>query len=342
MDTMDRTSQVKRRRLWAGMVSLSALAVIIIAVALIRALTGAGPLTSEASQGQRPAALLDALDAARKSLQTGQPAAANAILTKLVERYPGDHDAHSLYAEALLGLGEPAAALGEYEKAIEIGPDFAALRFAAGSAANMAGKPELAELHFLRAQAMDTANSQYPLYLGTVQRNLGRTVEAQASLLRAVKLSPDLANAWGQLADMALSENKLSLASQHIARARTLEPSSENWRLIEARILRRQNKPEAAARLLMAIETTSRQTNPMILHELGLCFGMLSRPDEAADLFAEAVDMRPDDPELLYQAALWHDRADRPDRALGYATRAAELGHASASALVERLQDRSR
>jgi len=338
---MDRTLQVKRRRLWAGLVSISALAVIVIAVALFRALTGAGPMTSEAAQSQRPAALLDALDAARKSLLAGQAGAANAVLVKLVERYPEDHDARSLFAESLLELGEPAAALKQYEAAITIGPDFAQLRFAAGSAANMAGKPEIAEIHFLRAQALDKSNSQYPLYLGTVQRNLGKTVEAEASLLRTVKLDPSLANAWGQLADIAFGENKLSLASQHIARARTLEPANENWRLIEARILRRQNKPENAARLLMAIDTSDRLSNPMILRELGLCFGMLSRPEDAADLFAEAVEIHPDDPDLLYETALWHDRAERPERAMGYAVRAAELGSEKAAALIERLQSRS-
>jgi len=334
---MDRTSQVKRRRLWAGMVSLSALAVIVIAVALFRALTGAGPMTSEAG-GQRPAALLDALDAARKNLLTGQAGAANAVLVKLVERYPNDHEAHSLFAESLLELGEPGAALIEYERAIEIGPDFAALRFAAGSAANMAGDPETAEIHFLQAQAMDTASSQYPLYLGTVQRNLGKTVDAQASLIRAVTIDADLANAWGQLADMALGENKLSLATQHIAKARGLQPENIHWRLIEARILRRQNKPENAARLLMAIDSSERLSNPMILREIGQCFGMLSRPEDAAKLFAQAVEIRPDDAELLYEAALWHDRAERTDRAIGYATHAAELGSVKASALLDRLK----
>ncbi len=339
---MDRTSQVKRRRMWAGMASLSALAIIVIAVALFRALTGAGPLTSEAGQGDRPAALLDALDAARKNLLTGQASAANALLVKLVERYPNDHEAHSLFAESLLELGEPGAALIQYERAIEIGPDFAALRFAAGSAANMAGDPVTAEIHFHQAQSMDNASSQYPLYLGTVQRNLGKNVEAQASLIRAVKIDPDLANAWGQLADMALEENKLSLASQHIAKARTLQPGNVNWRLIEARILRRQNKPENAARLLMAVESSERLTNPMILREIGLCFGMLSRPDDAAELFAQAVEIRPDDPELLYEAALWHERSERQDRAIGYASHAAELGSVKASALLDRLQSRGR
>jgi len=338
---MDRTAQVKRRRLWAGMASLSALAIIIIAVALFRALTGAGPLTSEAGQGARPAALLDALDAARKSLLAGEPAAAKALLTKLVERYPRDQDARTLYAESLLELGEPERALDQYEQAIAIGPDFPELRFAAGSAANIAGHPQTAEIHYHRAQALDPSNSQYPLYLGTVQRNLGRTVEAQASLLRAVKLSPDLANAWGQLADIALQENKLSLASQHVGRARDLEPGSEHWRLIEARILRRQNKPENAARLLMAIDSDRRLSNPMILREIALCFGMLSRPDDAAELFADAVELRPDDPALLYEAALWHDRAQRPDRAFGFARRAAELGSDEAQTLLERWRGRS-
>jgi len=324
------------------MASLSVLAVIIIAVALFRALSGAGPLTTEAAQGQRPVALLDALDAARKSLLTGQAGAANAVLAKLAERYPNDSEVRSLFAESLLELGEPAAALTQYEAAIALGPDFAPLSFAAGTAANMAGDPQTAEIHFLRAQALDKANSQYPLYLGTVQRNLGKTVEAQASLLRAVTLDSSLSNAWGQLADMALDENKLSLATTHIARARTLEPTNVNWRLIEARILRRQNKPESAARLLMAIDETSRLGNPMILREIGLCFGMLSRPEDAADLFAEAVEIRPDDPELLYEAALWHERAERRDRAMGYAVRAAELGDAKATELVERLRGRSR
>ncbi len=340
MNSMDRTFQVKRRRLWAGMVSLSAVAVIIITIALVRALTGAGPLSSEAGQGNRPAALLDALDAARKSLLTGQPAAANAVLVKLVEMYPRDREAHSLFAESLLELGEPAAALIEYEKAIAIGPDFAELRFAAGSAANMASKPEIAEVHFLRAQDLDQASSQYPLYLGTVQRNLGKIVEAQGSLLRAGNIDPALANAWGQLADIALEENKLSLATTHIAKARKLEPSSVHWRLIQARILKRQNKPDKAASLLMAIETTDRLTNPMILREIGLCYGMLSRPEDAADLFSEAVAMRPDDPQLLYETALWHDRAERQDLAMGFAQRAAELGSERAVDLIKRLQSR--
>ncbi len=336
----DLGNRVRRRRFWAGLALIPAAANIVLVAVLGRAFMGVGPVSSEAGPGARlsPEQLREGLSAARQNLNQGRPQAAQAMLVKLVEMVPENQDARVLFAETLLEAGRPAEALAQYETAIAVGPDSPELRFAAGTVASAAGRPETAEIHYLAAQSGAPGNPQYPLYLGAVQRRLGKTTEAEVSLLRAGKLDPGLAVVWGHLADIALQTNKLSIAATHIKRARDLDPASAVWRLIEARILRRENQPETAARLLMALDERSRLDNPDVLRELGLCFGLLSRPGDAADLYARAAQVRPADPEVLYEAALWHERAGRTALAISYAQKAAGLGNPASAELLRRLQ----
>jgi len=109
-----------------------------------------------------------------------------------------------------------------------------------------------------------------------------------------------------------------------------------------ARALRRANRPQEAARLLMAIEEPTRLSDPMILRELGLCFGLLGEPGRAAEIYARAVEAREGEQgeafaDLLYQAAAWYERAGEADVAAVYAERAHEQGHDRAHVMVERL-----
>lgn len=280
---------------------------------------------------------IERLDAARALIDRGQNGEAETVLRQVLRLEPDLQDGWTLLAEALLGQDRAQDAYDAYARAIEIGPAGAELEFAAGTVANTAGRADLAEGHYLAAQTLDPVNPKHPLYLAQVQRKQGEMDAASASLLRAVTLEPSLALGWGVMADIALEENRLPIALQHIRRARALEPESMPWRLIEARILRRQNNPEAAVRLLRAAGDDPLLDDPAVLAEVAAGLGMLGRPDDAASLYVRAAARRPDDAQTAYDAALWLERAGRIGEASVQAHAAASRGHPEAAALAARL-----
>ena len=187
------------------------------------------------------------------------------------------------------------------------------------------------------AQAGEPTNASYPLYLAMAQIRLGDEQGASASLLRAVRLDPDLAEAWGTMAELALKNNSLGLAAQHIAEARKRQPGVVRWRLVEAKILKRSGKRadvERAAQLLTAMDRAER-LKPEVMSALAECFGYLRRPEAAAAMYADAVKARPDDAESAYQTAVWFDRAGQREQAARYARAAAGMGHAEAAELLK-------
>jgi len=340
---MSSPERIRRNRLIAGLSLIPVAVVIVLVTLVVRSVSNdLGPRDVEAAMRRSAQAAEQASTEARARLREGRHEAAEAILRRALESSPNHSDLRSLLAEALLAQGRSEEAYSEYDRAIAAGADQPEMHFAAGTTASVAGLPEQAVGHYELAQRLDPGNPKYPLYLGQVQRNMGRVGEAKASLLRAVRLAPDLAIGWGTLADIALAENNLSLAEQHARRAIGADPDSTVWRVVLARALRRANRPQEAARLLMAIEEPTRLSDPMILRELGLCFGLLGEPGRAAEIYARAVETREGErgeafADLLYQAAAWYERAGEADVAAVYAERALEQGHDRAHVMVERL-----
>ena len=66
---------------------------------------------------------------------------------------------------------------------------------------------------------------------------------------------------------------------------------------------------------------------------------MARRPIDAARMYGSAEDTLTDDAEFALEAAIWFDRADRPDEAITYGRRAQQLGSDAAAKLVQRLAD---
>jgi hypothetical protein len=68
-------------------------------------------------------------------------------------------------------------------------------------------------------------------------------------------------------------------------------------------------------------------------------YGLLGKPSDAADAFADASDASPTDALLAYEGALAAQRAHRVATAKRLADRAALLGHQDAAALVKSLTE---
>jgi predicted Zn-dependent protease len=276
------------------------------------------------------------LDAVQKRVRAGQHAEAAAILEEAVRTYADQQSLRLALAESYVALNRPADAYDQYLAALSFGPRDAATEFAAGTMARMSNRPELAIEHYAAAQSADMANPIYPLYLAQVQRRANRIDEAKASLLRVVNLQPDNAIAWGTLADIALGENKLDICTQHIAKARELEPRVGTWRLIEARLLKRQSKPEQALLVLSGLSEMERHDlfNARLVAE---CHAMLGQPLEAANVVVAAADANAANAELALEAANWLLRANDPERARKFALRARTLGNEQAGELLAEL-----
>lgn len=306
------------------------------------ALWKAGHFEPAKANGARAAtpgheALSTMLEWARDQMKQGQWSRAESVLRQAAMSFPEDQETRVALAETLVAQKKFADAYTQYEKACAIGPRDHPLEYAAGLAASSAGLTERAEEHFSMAQTGDPGNATYALMLGMVQRKLNRTEAAKASLLRVVNLDPDKAIAWGTLADIALGENNVNLALQHIERARRLQPDSKEWRLIEARALKRKGEPESALLLLLPMDVTQRREGPVV-RLIAECYGMLGRHTEAAAALADAFSADPMDKTLAYDTALAFERTGDKVRALDYARQARILGHQDADRLIERLK----
>lgn len=290
-----------------------------------------------AADGGEIRSLTSALDAARQYMDSNESGKAEAILARAVERFPGEQRAVLLHGECLLLLGRKDEAYEAYDRAIFIGPDNPEYRHAAATIAAEIGRLSDAEAHYGVARSMAPANPKFPLYLAQVQRALGKVDEARANLVITTKLDPSISIAWASLAAIALDENRPSVALGYIEKARQLEPERNEWRIIEARALRREGEVKRALDLLLAIPVSERLHDAALLQEIALCYGLMERPGDAAAMYVEAVSGSEGDAELAYQAALWLERAGEGERALMYGRQAQALGHKEAKALVERL-----
>jgi tetratricopeptide (TPR) repeat protein len=265
---------------------------------------------------------------------------AEAVLKAGVEQYGAEQRILVAYAEFLAIQRRHEESYAMFERALAAGPRTAMVEFSAGTVASILKRPERAAEHYAAAQAADPTDYRFPLFLAQVQLNggvPGQGVDAaRANLALAARLNPESAVVWGTLADIALRDNATGTALQHIARARELEPEHWLWRLIESRAHKRERAPEKGLELLAGLSEEDR-FRPEIVREMAECLGLLGRGEEAAELYAEASDRRPDSGQLAFDAAVWNERVKRPSQAIRFAQRAANLGVEGAEALVKRL-----
>ncbi len=280
----------------------------------------------------------EVMELGRQALKSNKAELAAKELFEGVERFPNDQPMRLAYAEAPLLQGKYADAYEQYDRAVAFGEDKAAYRFAAGMAASKAGLDDHAEAQWLKAREMDRANPQYPLFLAQLQRKNGRNADARANLMVAVALDPNLAVAWGSLAAIALDENHTGPALQHAEKAAKLDPTNPLWRVVQAKVLRRENRPREALEIVLAIPEFDRAGDAAIIEEIAACHGMLGDPRAAAEEYVLASEGSPENAEFAYQAAIWLQRAGDGDRALAYAKRAGMLGKAEGKALAESLE----
>jgi Tfp pilus assembly protein PilF len=359
----------QRRGLLAVVGLLAAVLVVggvFVVKALVAAPSSAGATTKGGANRDNVKAIEAGLEAAASYQREKKYAEAAAILEKLSEQSPTDRAVRVAYAQALIGLKKPALAYKQYEAAIALGdggtsdvgaageskekmlerhaaamkrvagkrdPALAALHFEAGTCANEAEIPDRAEEHYWMAQVLDPGEARYPLYLAMMHIKKGDDEAASADLARSVKINPDLAEAWGTMAELELKKNQGNLAAQNIEKARKLQPEVTRWRIVQARVFNRLGDADKAAAMLEALPVGQR--DKMVLGVLAESYGMLQQPRRAAEMYEAAAKAAPTDAELAAAAAQWWHRAGDDAKALQWAKVAAMMGNEEGKELVQ-------
>ncbi len=297
------------------------------------------PAGASSEAASRPIDTINAaLAAADEYLRNGQYVNAGVILDRATAKFPDDRQIREVYAAALLGQQRYPEALTQLEEALRIGPPSVKLYMDAGVVANQAGKTDRAAELLNLGALKDPNEPQLPLYLAMVQIKQGNDAAATASLVKALRLKDDLPEAWGTLAELALKTNDLSLAKQHVAKARALQPDNLRWRNTEARIAKREGNPRAAIDLLQAFDPEDLY-KANALTTLADALAMDSKPLAAARLYSNAAINIGTDGELYYQAAIFFQKAGDASMARSSARLALDLKHAKAKEFLDGLKN---
>ena len=342
--TRFRPAQIERETI---LMLLGALVSIVLIFLAVRSLIGPSEKSADPISEQSPSdssiAPIQTIEQVLESVQVYVSSEdyppAIAILKSAIARYPLDVDLRFALGDLYMMTEDFALAYDQYAAAIEYseGPVPKA-QFTAGTLANTIDQPELALVHYEAAMKGDQSNPDYPLYLANIQFKLNKLEEAKASLAIAAKLTPDRAMVYATWAKIALRQNKLTIASQQITKARNLEPAESAWIIIEANIEKRSGNPDRAIELLSAL-TQDALDDSETMRLLAESYGMVGRPADAASRMVDYANVHNDDAQAAFDAAIWLQRADELEDAILWGRRARDLGHPRAQQWLDSLPD---
>ncbi|MEK6325095.1 MAG: protein kinase [Acidobacteriota bacterium] len=186
-------------------------------------------------------------------------------------------------------------AIGHFERAIQLEPDYAAAYAGLSNAWSTRGvfgaknRKEVAPLArdaALKAVALDHQLPEAHIALGAVKTNDWDWAGAEQEITRALELDPNNAGAHQEYADLLMALGRHDEAIREIQRAEQLDPLSSNIQSRYGRVLYRARKyEEAVPHLQRAIDLDPNPGNSMPYWILGELYGQMGRYDEAIASF---------------------------------------------------------
>ena len=178
---------------------------------------------------------------------------------------PFDYIAHDSLGSALVQDGHLDEAIVEFEKAIQIKPNYAPSYNNLGNALLQNGQPNLATPQYQKALELDPRDSQVHNNLGTLLLKEGRLDEAIEQYREAVAAAPDVAELHYNLGSALIMKGNWDDAIKHLEAALNID----------------NDYPEAH-------------------NKLGIAFGAAGRMDEAISQFKEALRLHHIYPQAQY------------------------------------------
>jgi tetratricopeptide (TPR) repeat protein len=134
--------------------------------------------------------------------------------------------AHSNLGIALLSEGKTSDAIGHYEQALRIKPEYAEAHYGLGIALWQAGRIPEAIGHLEAALRIKPDYAEAHYILGTVLGRAGRIPEAIGHFEAALRIKPDYAEAHGNLGTALVQAGRIPEAIGHLEAALRINPDS--------------------------------------------------------------------------------------------------------------------
>ncbi|MFP4695978.1 tetratricopeptide repeat protein [Thiohalospira sp.] len=267
------------------------------------------------------------LRAAIQRSRAGEAAAALPDLEEAVEENPDDRALRLTYARYLVDGGEVSEAREQFSKLAEENPDDPEVRFALGLLGLEQEDWEAAEEHFryLSEEARGGQAPEAAYYLGMALEEQGRSEEALAAY-RRVGQGQRAVDARIRAAWLMAEEGDLVAARHHLQAAEPREDSEVvQLRLAEGRLLVRHGHPEEAMEVYGdALERSP--DHPEVLYGRAMAAAELERVERVEQDLKRLLEQDPDHAHALN--ALGYtltDQTDRHEEAREYIQRALEL-----------------
>jgi len=227
------------------------------------------------------------------------------------------------YPSALCELGEIEAEDGEFDEAEEHLVAAAKLtdfdsetEFHFGTMYHQKKNYPEAIKHFQRSVELNDAIPEVWNNLGNAQLENGDLDDALDSFSRALDLKPDFAYAHNNLGKLQRSRGDRKLAEFHYRKALEIEPefpvAASN---LGALLVEGGNFQEGKDLLEQALEIEPSHT---LYNGLGLLFQAQNNQDKALEAFQDALEMEPENPEVLNNIAITYQSMGKNEKAATY------------------------
>ncbi len=163
-------------------------------------------------------------EAVAQVTQRSNPAGIARLASELARQKPAEAQFYIELGQALLGAGDPAAAVQQFEQAANIKPESRSAASNLADALTASGEPARAVV--ILTQALQTSPADPLLWhqLGIAQAEAGNDSEALRDLQKCLDLDPGLAEAHNALAERLASAGNLEGAEREMLAALRIEP----------------------------------------------------------------------------------------------------------------------
>jgi len=215
----------------------------------------------------------------------------------------------------LLWLGRVQEAIEQYERAVQINPDFAGAHDHLGTALMQAGKTQEAIQHYERAVQIKPDYAGAYFNLGEASAELRRSKDAIRHYEEALRIKPEYAEAHVNLGNELLAQGKLQDAIAHYKEALRIKPEQAEAHLNFGNALLGQGKlQDAMAHYKEALRI--KPDYPQAHDNLGSALAQSGRLPEAMTHWEEALRLKPDDVEAHYNLGLALEKLGRTPEAI--------------------------
>jgi tetratricopeptide (TPR) repeat protein len=232
-------------------------------------------------------------------LKKGSVNEAIAQFQKALQIEPDFAEARNNLGNALLRKGSLDEAIAHYQRALQIKPDYAEARNNLGNALLQKGKVDEAIAYYQRALQIKPDSAEAHNNLGEALLKKGNVDEAISHYQRALQIKPDNVEAQYNLGNALLQKGSVDEAIAHYQRALQIKPDCVEASYNLGNVLLQKGKvDEAISHYQRALETDANFAEAH--NNLGNALFQRGKVDEAIAHFQKALQIKPDYAEASY------------------------------------------